>query len=65
MMQLETTTQLELPLDHEPCQDHWAKRIADVEENCECGLTEGGLWDETLFDQWGCECNTGDCDDTF
>lgn len=35
-----------------------------VEENCECGLTEAGLWDESLFDQWGCECNTGDCNDS-
>jgi len=31
-----------------------------VEENCECGLTEAGLWDEALFDQYGCECNTGE-----
>lgn len=29
----------------------------EVEENCECGLTEAGLWDEALFDQWGCDCN--------
>lgn len=37
----------------------------EVEENCECGLTEAGLWDEALFDKWGCECNRDDkeCDD--
>ncbi len=27
-----------------------------IAENCECGLTQDGEWDETLFDQWGCNC---------
>lgn len=32
----------------------------EIEENCECGLTEAGLWSESLFEQWGCECKIGE-----
>ena len=30
----------------------------EIEENCECGLTEDGSWDESLFDEWGCDCES-------
>ena len=25
-------------------------------ENCECGMTEQGVWSEALFDEVGCDC---------
>tara|TARA_R100000426_G_C4823570_1_gene111631 strand:+ start:1516 stop:1647 length:132 start_codon:yes stop_codon:yes gene_type:complete len=34
----------------------------EIEENCECGLTEEGLWDESLFDEWGCDCERKEAD---
>ena len=27
-----------------------------VEESCECGITEDGVWSEELFDEAGCTC---------
>lgn len=27
-----------------------------ISEHCECGLNELGVWDEKLFDKWGCSC---------
>ena len=34
----------------------------EIAENCECGLTEDGSWDESLFDQWGCNCERKEAD---
>ena len=31
-------------------------QMNNKEENCECGLTEGGTWNEELFDRYGCDC---------
>ena len=25
-------------------------------ENCQCGMTEQGVWSESLFDSFGCDC---------
>ena len=30
------------------------------EENCECGLTEDGVWSEEVFDRFGCTCDEED-----
>jgi len=27
------------------------------ETDCECGLTQEGVWSEELFDRYGCECD--------
>ena len=27
------------------------------EENCECGLTEEGVWSDEVFDRFGCTCD--------
>ena len=35
----------------------------EIEENCECGLTENGSWDESLFDEWGCDCERKDAEE--
>ena len=34
----------------------------EVEEHCECGLTQDGSWSEALFDEWGCNCERKDED---
>jgi len=31
-----------------------------IEENCECGLDENGVWQETVFEEAGCTCREGD-----
>ena len=28
------------------------------ETNCECGLSENGVWSEEIFDRYGCSCNS-------
>ena len=37
-------------------------RHDEIEENCECGLTQDGTWSEALFDEWGCDCERKDDD---
>ena len=33
------------------------------EENCECGLTEDGVWSDEVFDRFGCTCDEEDSND--
>lgn len=40
--------QIELPLDHEPCWDHWAKRIADDD----VATGECSNWDHAYESAW-------------
>ena len=30
--------------------------VHSKQENCECGLDEKGIWSETVFDRFGCDC---------
>ena len=52
----DSSMQLELPLDHEPCQNHWAKRIADDDVATDACSN----WDHAYESAWNwIEINTG------
>jgi hypothetical protein len=30
---------------------------SDKENHCECGLNEQGVWQDEVFDRFGCDCS--------
>lgn len=39
--------------------------MTNKETDCECGLTEEGVWSDEVFDRFGCECEPSDAEFTF
>ena len=33
------------------------RRREDKENHCECGLNEQGVWQDEVFDRFGCDCS--------